>query len=79
LKGRTVPRTHSIGELIGEVAAAGVTVPTAVTEAAVLTDYAVSARYLGPAEAVSPADHVEAVRLADVVVIWATASVNEAT
>lgn len=78
LKGRTVPRTHSIGELIGEVVACGIAVPVDVTEAAVLTDYAVSARYPGPAEAVSPADHVEAVRLADAVVAWANASINAA-
>jgi len=78
-KGSIVPRTHSIGELIGDIAAAGVAIPAEVTEAAVLTDYAVSARYPGPAEAVSPADHGEAVRLADVVVAWATASINAAT
>ena len=71
-KGRTIPRTHSIGELVSEVEATGVVVPATVVDAAVLTDYAVSARYPGPAEAVSPADHHEAVRLADAVVVWVT-------
>ncbi len=61
-KGRTVPRTHSIGELITAVSA-----------------YAVSARYPGPAEAVSAADHVEAIRLADAVVAWATGLINSET
>lgn len=76
LKGRTVPRTHSIGELVTEVGATGVIVPADVTEAAVLTDDAVSARYPGPAEAVSAADHVEAVRLAEAVVAWATSTID---
>jgi HEPN domain-containing protein len=79
LKGCTVPRTHSIGELVTAVAATGVAIPADVTEAAVLTDYAVSARYPGPAEPVSAADHVEAVRLADAVVTWATVSINSVT
>jgi HEPN domain-containing protein len=76
LKGCAVSRTHSIGELVTSVAATGVDIPADLTEAAVLTDYAVSARYPGPAEAVSAADHVEAVRLADAVVAWATAAIK---
>jgi HEPN domain-containing protein len=76
LKGRTVPRTHSIGELIAEVMATGLVAPAEIIEAAVLTDYAVSARYPGPAEAVSEFDHVEAVRLAEAVVAWATRTIE---
>jgi HEPN domain-containing protein len=75
-KGRTVPRTHSIGELVTAVSSAGISVPADVEEASVLTDYAVSARYPGPAEAVSAADHIEAIRLADGVVAWATGLIN---
>lgn len=78
-KGRTVPRTHSIGELMTAVASTGVVVPGHIEDASVLTDYAVSARYPGPAEAVSAGDHAEAIRLADAVVAWASALINSGT
>ncbi len=77
-KGRPVPRTHSIGDLLTALSGLGFDVPEAVMASAVLTDYAVSARYPGPSEPVTVDDLAEAIRLADGVLSWASSIVSGA-
>ena len=70
LKGRQVPRTHAIAELITRLVEVNFDVPGGVQEASALTDYAVSSRYPGTSEPVLTEDHQNAVALARAVVEW---------
>ena len=76
LKGATVPRTHSIADLLTALTALGFDIPDQIQSAASLTDYAVAARYPGPSEPVMTADFDAAVELAHAVVTWATEIVS---
>lgn len=76
LKGATVPRTHSIADLLTALAALGFELPDQIKNAASLTDYAVAARYPGPSEPVVIEDFEDAIELAQAVVAWATAIVS---
>jgi HEPN domain-containing protein len=72
--GSSVPRTHSLVELLDLVERTGHSVPPDVREAGRLTAYAVDARYPG-FEPVTAVEHAEAVVLAESVVVWAEAIV----
>ncbi|MEO7273449.1 MAG: HEPN domain-containing protein [Vicinamibacterales bacterium] len=78
LRGRQVPRTHALSELLTIVAELGFDIPPAVTEAAALTEYAVAVRYPGPSEPVLREDYDTAVATATAVVSWASAIVAAA-
>lgn len=77
LRGVTVPRTHSISDLLTALKAQGFDVPVRVQDAAVLTDYAVATRYPGTSEPVTSEDFEEAVTLAGAVVAWVTEVVGQ--
>lgn len=72
LKGKQVPRTHSIGDLLTELGTLGFNIPPGVKEAASLTDYAVATRYPGPSDPVVREDLDDAVRMAGAVFSWAS-------
>lgn len=72
LKGKQVPRTHSIGDLLTELGTLGFDIPLGVKEAASLTDYAVATRYPGPSDPVVREDLDDAVRMAGTVFSWAS-------
>ena len=71
------PKVHDLAELLGLIEAAGEEIPPGVREAARLSDFAVEARYPGTAEPVTEAEHREAVSLAEAVVAWAQARVDQ--
>ena len=63
-------RTHSLGELVGQLTDDGVRVPPEVVDAVRLTEYAVAGRYPGPAEPVTSEECDAASDMADGVVAW---------
>jgi HEPN domain-containing protein len=69
------PRTHSITRLL-ELMPAADPLPQAIQAAAVLTDYAVVTRYPGAYEPVESEEYLEAVALAEAVVLWAGSEVG---
>jgi HEPN domain-containing protein len=71
LKGRRLPRTHDLAELVDLVAATGIEVPQEVREAKRLTPYAVAGRYPGVSEDASEEDYREALAISERVVAWA--------
>jgi HEPN domain-containing protein len=79
LKGRQVPRTHSIGDLLTELGRLGLEIPPDVTEAAALTDYAVATRYPGPSEPVGLEDLNDAIKMAEAVFSWASGIISTST
>jgi HEPN domain-containing protein len=69
-KAAAFPKTHALVELFDLAEAAGVVVPEGVREAGSLTVYAVETRYPG-IEDVTEEEYLEAVELAERVVMWA--------
>jgi HEPN domain-containing protein len=77
-KGLLFRYTHDLEELGKGLGDSGVSIPPAVKEAIILTRYAFETRYPGPFEVVTEEEYLEAVRLAEAVVVWA-ASIIEAS
>ena len=76
--GIEIPKTHSIGYLLGLIDESGkAKVPENLKDAAVLTDYAVTARYPGNWEPVDEAEYERAVNLAREVHMWVTSIANK--
>jgi len=65
------PYTHDLAELLSLIAQTGQAIPEQILEAAKLSDYAVEARYPGLAEPVIHEEYLEAINIAEAVVIWA--------
>ena len=65
------PYTHDLAELLSLIAQTGQAIPEQIREAAKLSDYAVEARYPGLAEPVTHEEYLEAINIAEAVVIWA--------
>lgn len=75
-RGSRPGRTHNIGILL-ELMPEDIKVPVGVRQAAILTDYAVSTRYPGIYEPIEVREYREAIRLAGVVVEWATTIIRK--
>jgi HEPN domain-containing protein len=69
--GAGFPYVHDLALLLTRVEQAGQAVPEPVRGAAALTAYAVDTRYPGAFEPVTQEEFEEAVRLAEVVLVWA--------
>jgi len=65
-----VHRTHNIGLLL-DLLSEHTGIPGDIEEAAILTDYAVMCRYPGDVEPITEPEYERAVRLAEVVLVWA--------
>jgi HEPN domain-containing protein len=65
------PRTHNIGVLLDLIPSHS-QLSARIQAADILTDYAVSSRYPADVEPVSEAEYQEAIRLAELVINWAT-------
>lgn len=65
------PYTHDLTRLLSLLEDAGTNAPDAVLQAGVLTEYATVTRYPGAYESVSEEEYANAVRMAEVVVVWA--------
>lgn len=70
-QGIAFPRTHNIGVLL-DLIPVRPPLPASIQAADILTDYAVSSRYPGEVEPISAAEYQEAIRLAELVISWAT-------
>lgn len=69
---------HDLEELGKGLEDAGVEVPSIVKEAIVLTRYAVETRYPGIVEPVTEEEYLQAVSLAEGVVVWAGTILDQA-
>lgn len=63
--------THDLDELLSGLKDGGQTIPATVEESIILTGYASETRYPGFVEPVTKDEYLEAVRLAETVVVWA--------
>ena len=70
------PYTHDIEELLATLEEAGVSCPVASPEAIRLTRYAVLTRYPGLAEPVTSEEYQSALQLAEEIVQWADAQIE---
>ena len=73
------PYTHDIEELLTTLEEAGVPCPVASPEAIRLTRYAVLTRYPGLAEPVTSEEYQSALQLAEKIVQWADAQIENRT
>lgn len=64
------PYIHDLNHLMELLAQTGIEIPGQVLAAGSLSDYAVEVRYPGIAEPVTREEYLEAVNLAQIVVIW---------
>lgn len=74
-RGVEFPPVHVIRALVEIAETGGLDVPPGVADAGSLTPYAVMARYPGYGRDLTPQDVDEAIRLAEQVVAWATATI----
>ncbi|RMF35972.1 MAG: HEPN domain-containing protein [Chloroflexi bacterium] len=72
------PRTHAIGALLNLCRAAGYERTEALADAVILTRYAVATRYPGEEEPVTRQEAREAAALAERVLAWVEAQLEEA-
>ena len=70
-RGWRFPFVHDLGELLDGLQKRGLKIPEAVQNADQLTVYATQARYPGVAAVVTQADHLEALDVAESVLVWA--------
>ncbi|MGH8478499.1 MAG: HEPN domain-containing protein [Gammaproteobacteria bacterium] len=75
-KGIAPPRTHNIRSLF-DCLPSEVVIPFELHEVAVLTDFAVATRYPGELEPIAEEEYHDAVKLAEVVVLWAEACIGK--
>ena len=71
-----IPYTHNIQKLL-DLLPAGIPRTVEVDASGRLSAYAVTTRYPGEEEPLTEEDHREAVRLAEAVVAWATAQLED--
>jgi HEPN domain-containing protein len=70
------PKVHSIGHLIDLLELGKVKVPQTLKDAASLTHHAVESRYPGISEVVTRVEYLEALELAEKVVVWANLQIE---
>lgn len=75
--GVAFPYVHDLAALLTLLEQTGTTVPDEVKQAGRLTRFAVVTRYPGLAEPVSEQEYQDAVRVAEVAVLWAEEQVKE--
>lgn len=70
------PLIHDLDELVEIAEHGGLHLPSECTDVGSLTPYAVATRYPGHREKITWADVDEAIRLAEAIVAWATATIT---
>lgn len=75
LRGIQFPFVHDLSRLVSLIEKEGVEVPEVLLKAEKLTIYAVITRYPGVVRPVTEQEYLEAVKIADSVVLWAEKTV----